>query len=159
MSYQSAELKLRTLAAANATLAAALTFTVQGGASVFCWFDRQLAQGDLGAKADGRCCVTVQRVSTMPRQLQGNQGGPVQNISQPRFQVNVVSYNAEQARQVARLVSNFMMSVSLLANSSNPSQNPNFLLNERAGMLPQLQPPAYTEIQDWRVWNNEGVPA
>lgn len=165
MSYESAELKLRTLASNNAALQAALTFPAPSGVSAFMWFDRQVAQGDIGTPSQNRTCVTVQRISTADRTIFGNQGGPVQNISQPRFQVNVIDYNAERARRVAKLVTAFMQSISLLdpgefaSPQTAPSQNPNYLLNERAGMLFQLQPPAYVETQDWRCWNNEGVPA
>lgn len=159
----SCELKLRMLAQANIALAAALTFPINGSPT-FLWFDRQLAQGDIGAKADNRTAITVHRVSTGRGQF-GNQGGPVQNLSAVRLQINVTDYNAERARQVAALVTKFMMSISLLdpgafaSPVTAPSQNPNYLLNERAGMLYNLQPPAYVEIQDWRVFNNEAVPA
>jgi hypothetical protein len=59
---------------------------------------------------------------------------------------------------VAKAVRQFMSGISLVANSSAPSQNPNYLINERGGMMPELQPPAYVETQDWRVINNENLP-
>jgi hypothetical protein len=163
MSAPSCELKLRTLALGNAALVTALSFTAGNGQQVFSWFDRQLAQGDIGAPADNRTCVMVQRVSTA-RQPYYNQGG-ITPLSTPRLQITVIDYNAERARQVAALVSQFMATISLCdagefsSPVTSPSQNPNFLLNERAGMLPQLSPPAYTEIQDWRVFNREDLPA
>lgn len=159
----SCEMKLRILAQANAGLVAALTWPNIQGAPTFMWFDRQLAQGDIGKVSDGKACVTVQRISTQRTRF-GNQGGPQQNMSAPRLQINCVSYNAEQARELAAAVTSFMGSISLLnagafaSPKTGPSQNPNFLLNERGGMLPQLNPAAYTEIQDWRVINNENVP-
>lgn len=159
----SCELKLRMLAQANIPLVAALTFPINGSPT-FLWFDRQLAQGDIGTKTDNRTAVTVHRVSTGRGQF-GNQGNPNQNMSAIRLQLNVVDYNAERARQVAALVTTFMGSISLMyagefaSPVTAPSQNPNYLLNERAGMLYNLQPPAYVEIQDWRVFNNESVPA
>lgn len=160
----SCELKLRTLAQANAPLVAALTFPTPAGPSAFLWFDRQLQQGDIGRASDNRTAVAVKRVSTSPRQQNGNQGGPVQNIALIRLQIDVTDYNAERARQVAQLITNFMNSISLLSAGAfaspvtAPNQNPNYLLNERSGMLYNLQPPAYTHIQDWRVWNNQNAP-
>lgn len=165
MSFQSAEYKLRQLALQNAALVAALTFAAPSGASVFMWMDRQIAQGDLGVESQGRTVVTVHRVSTADRTRLGNQGGPVQNISQPRIQINVTDYNAERARQVAHLVILFMRGISLLdpgefgSPQTSPTQAPNFLLNQRAGMDYKLQPPAYVETMDWRVWNNESIPS
>lgn len=163
MSVPSCELKLRMLAQANIALAAALTFTINGS-PVFMWMDRQLTQGDIGLKGDNRTAVTVQRVSTAPREQFGNQGGPVQNFSAIRLQINVVDYNAERARQVAQLVTKLMQSVSLMYTGefaspvTQPNQSPNYLLNERGTMWPQIAPPPYVQIQDWRVFNNEAVP-
>ena len=160
MSYMSAELKLRTLAAQNAALVAALALP---SPTNFGWFDRQLAQSDIGKPSDNRTCVTVRRISTQATAV-ANQGGPNQALRPIRFQLDVIDYNAERARYVATLVAAFMASVSLCwtgefaSPQTQPSQNPNFLLNERAGMLPQLQPPVYVETQDWRVWNVETVP-
>lgn len=164
MSVPSCEMKLRLLASANAPLVEALTFPAPSGVSTFNWFDRQLAQGDIGKASDNRTAVAVKRVSTSPRTQNGNQGGPVQNIALIRLQIDVTDYNAERARQVAQLITNFMSSISLLSAGAfaspvtAPSQNPNYLLNERSGMLYNLQPPAYTHIQDWRCWNNQAVP-
>jgi hypothetical protein len=165
VSVPSCEMKLRLLASANAPLVAALTFATPAGPNAFLWFDRQLQQGDIGKQSDNRTAVAVKRVSTAPRAQNGNQGGAVQNIAQVRIQIDITDYNAERARQVAQLVTNFMQSISLLSAGefsspvTQPSQNPNFLLNERSGMLFNLQPPAYTHIQDWRIWNNQAVPA
>ena len=157
----SAEAKLRTLAAQNAALQASLTWPNAQGVNTFAWFDRQLAQGAIAVNTT-QAAVTVQRISTQ-RTPFGNQGGPVQNLSRVRLQINVVSYNAEQARQVAQQIAVFMMTISLLSPGefqspqTGPNQNPNCLVNERAGMWPQLQPPAYVETQDWFCFNNENV--
>ena len=153
MSVPSCELKLRTRAAANAGLIAALTWPNAAGNQIFQWFDRQLAQGDLGSRADGRAAVTVTRVSSLPRI--NNQSGTT-SLSQPRLQVNCYAYSAEQARQVAAAVTAFMSSMTL-CSASAPSQNPSFLLNERAGMVYELEPPAYVQTQDWRVFNREDI--
>lgn len=160
MSSPSCELKLRMLAQQNAALVTALAGPPP---ATFLWMDRQVVQGDIGKISDGRSCVTVRRISTS-RSFAANQGGPVQNLSQVRLQIDCVSYNAEQARQVAALVTSFMRTISLLdpgefgSPQTAPRQNPSWLLNERAGMMPNLQPPAYVETQDWRVWNNEAIP-
>jgi hypothetical protein len=165
MSVPSCEMKLRMLAQANAPLAAALTFATPAGPNAFCWFDRQVEQGDIGKATDNRTVVAVKRVSTSPRTQFGNQGSPVQNIALIRIQIDITDYNAERARQVAQLVTNFMGGISLLdagafaSPATAPNQNPNYLLNERSGMLFNLQPPAYTHIQDWRIWNNQAIPA
>lgn len=153
MSTPSCELKLRNRAAANAGLVSALTWPNAAGTQIFQWFDRQLAQGDLGVRSDGRAAVTVTRVSSMPRIT--NQSG-VTNLSQIRLQVDCYAYSAEQSRQVAAAVTAFMASMTL-CSASAPNQNPNFLMNERAGMAYQLEPPAYVQTQDWRVFNREDI--
>ena len=162
MIFQSAELKLRNLAAQNAQLVADLTWPNTKGDPLFQWFDRQVVQGDLGKPSDGRYCVTVQRISSGPRV--SNMGSPNTPLSQPRFQINIVGYNSETIRSIANDIVLFMNSISLAWDGyyqspvTGPSQNPCFLLNERAGMLPQLQPPAYVWTQDWRVYNREDFP-
>jgi hypothetical protein len=157
--------KLRTLAMQNATLVAALTFTLPPAAQPqFLWMDRQLAQNAIGKRSDERTCVTVRRVSTMDRTRMGNQGAPVQNIEQPRLEISVIDYDAERARIVASNIITWLQSVSLLdpgafaSPQTGPSQNPNYLLNQRAGMYFDVKPPAYVEMMDWRVWNNVNVP-
>lgn len=160
---QSAELKLRNLAAANAGLVDALTWPDTAGNPLFQWFDRQLAQGDVGKKSDGRAAVTVRRVSTLQQPF-ANMGQLNTPSTLVRFQIDCISYNAEQARQVALLVKDFMNSVSLSdpgefhVPAEGPANAPNLLLNERGGMIPQVQPPAYTQMQDWRVRNVDTVP-
>jgi hypothetical protein len=157
-------MKLRLLANQNTALAAALTFPTPAGPNAFLWFDRQIAQGDIGAITDNRTVVAVKRVSTSPQRF-ANQGGPVQGIALVRLQIDIADYNAERARQVGQLVTSFMQSISLLDSGefnspmTSPNQNPNYLLNERSGMLFNLQPPVYAHIQDWRCWNNQAIPA
>ena len=160
---QSAEVKLRNLAAQNAGLVAALTWPNTAGVPTFLWMDERIAQGDLGNRSDGRCAVTVLRVSTqsVPYANQGTSNVPLETI---RFQIDCISYNAEQARQAALLVKAFMNSISLCdpgefaSPQTAPNQAPNFLLNRRSGLKPQLNPPAFTQIQDWRVFNVDTVP-
>jgi len=150
MSFQSAELKIRDLASANTTLQADL------GTAPFRWFDRQIAQG----QANNGPCVSVQRISTVRAY---NQGG-LMPLSAIRLQINIVSYSAETARQVAADVAAFMATFDLTNPGAYASpvyasnHTPNFLVNERAGMFYQLQPPAYVETQDWRIYNVENLP-
>ena len=162
LTFQSLELKLRNLAARSPTLQADLTWPNTVGAPTFLWFDRQLAQGDLGQRSDGKCAVYVHRVSSGPRV--SNMGQPNTPLSQPRIQVDIVSYNAEQARRTGNDFVGFMNSISLAwdgyyqSPATGPSQNPCFLLNERESIMPQLNPPPFVWTQDWRVWNREDFP-
>jgi hypothetical protein len=165
VSTPSCEEKLRLLAQQNAALVTALTFTIAPATPPqFLWMDRQLAQNALGVRSDNRTCVTVQRISTDSTRF-GNMGNPVGNLQAMRLQLNVIDYNAERARQVASMVTAFMMSISLCwegafsSPQTAPSQNPNFLLNERGGMFYDVQPPAYVETQDWRVFNRSDIPS
>lgn len=165
MSTPSCEEKLRILAQQNAALVTALTFTIAPATpKQFLWMDRQLAQNALGVRSDNRTCVTVQRISTVSTPY-GNMGNPVGDLQTIRLQINVIDYNAERARQVASLITTFMMSISLCwqgawdSPRTAPSQNPNFLLNERAGMFYDVAPPAYVEIMDWRIFNRSDIPS
>ena len=161
--FQSAELKLRTIAESNAQLIADLTWPNTAGAPTFMWFDRQLVQGDLGKPSDGRCVVYVHRVSSGQRVP--NQGTPNTPLSQPRIQIDIVAYRAEQARKAGNDFVAFMNSISLAWNgyyqspATGPSQNPCFLLNERESIMPQLNPPPFVWTQDWRLYNREDFPA
>ncbi len=162
MSFQSAELKLRNLAAQNTKLIADLTWPNTAGVPTFMWFDQQLAQGDIGKRSDGRCAVYARRVSET-RQA-ANMGQPNTPLTAIRFQVDIIAFNFEQARSVANDMVSFMNSISLCSNGyyqspvTGPSQNPNFLINTRLGSLPQQQPAPAVVTQDWRVWNREDFP-
>ena len=149
----SAEERLRQLAAADASLIADL------GSSPFRWFDRQLGQGVL---QPGKTCVRVIRISTMRRYVQGN-GAVNTNLSPletPRFQIDVLDFNAETARKVAADVVAFLGTICLANNGQfdspaiSPVQYPNFLLSQRARMDFQLsKTPAYVECLDVRLYN------
>lgn len=138
----SAESKIRSRALLNTALVADL-----GPPEAFRWFDRRLPQGQLTA---ANACVTVQRISTITPY---NQGGITQ-LTQVRIQINVLSQNAENARQIAADVKAFMAGVSFCATNYAA---PNFLLNQRADLLPQLEPLVYREMLDYRVWNREDL--
>jgi hypothetical protein len=138
----SAESKLRALAMTDPALVADL-----GPVGAFRWMDRRLPQGLVTAS---NACVVVQRISTITPY---NQGG-ITPLTQVRLQIAVLSQNAESARAIAADVKAFLASVTLCAT---PFAAPNFLLNQRADLLPQLEPLVYREILDYRVWNREDL--
>jgi hypothetical protein len=151
------EAKLYQLAASDATL--------QGyfGTTPFRWFDTTLPQGQIASGA----CVVVRRVSTVREySLQG-----LQDLSQPRFQIDVLAPSTvnkqadfQAARLAAAAVIDFLGTISLAQNNqfgspaTTPPQFPNFLLNQRQGMYPQLQPPTPVVSIDIRVFNLEEYP-
>lgn len=143
------EVKLRSLAAADATLAGYLT----GSNNTFRWFDRQVAQNYFQSGP----CVRVIRVSTVRMYMQTG----VTNVSACRFQIDVLSVDPEQARAIAAAIIDFLGTVDLAGDYqfgspvTTPPQFPNFILNQRAGMDYQLQPPAYVETLDARIFNLE----
>lgn len=159
MSYSSPELKLRTLAVQNTTLQADL-----GGSNpaTFRWYDRQLLQNEIGKLLANGACVRVMRVGT----LRGANMGGIMNLSAPRLQIEVLDFNAEKARSVANDVINFLATINLCSNDQfgspylSPSQNPCFVLSQRAGMIPNPASPSgpiYVESIDCRVWNREDL--
>lgn len=154
----SAETKLRTLAMADSNMQA-----IFGQPSAFRWFDLQLAQQSVAKPvtpvSSNPVYMAVHRVSTSTVR---NQGG-VTDLEQVRLQLTIISYSSENAKQAAVAVKNFMNTISLVDNGllsspvTTPTQNPNSLLNQRSGMLQQLHPPAYSYMQDWRIYNRTDV--
>ena len=161
----SAEEKLYMLASQSPTLQADL------GTAPFRWFDRQLTPGALQPSTPpnniGASCVRAIRVSTMRRYIQGN-GAANTNLSllsTPRFQIDVLDFYAEIARQVAADVVNFLATISLASTAqfsspaTTPPNFPNFLISQRARMDFQLsKQPAYVECLDVRLYNFENLP-
>jgi hypothetical protein len=147
MSYVTAEVKLRTLAAADATL--------QGffGTGPFRWFDVQEAPKYI----EQGPCVRVMRVSTVRDYLQGG----ISQLSCPRFQIDVLDYSAENSRQAAQAIIDWLSRISLAENNqfaspqTTPPQFPNFLLNQRSGMEPQTKLPVFVTMLDVRLFNLE----
>jgi hypothetical protein len=159
-----AEVKLRTLAMADATLQADL-----GAPPRFRWYDTAIPQGVIQQGA----CVRVLRVSTVLLYAHSLPpgGSPVTtppggllNVTQPRFQIDVMALDPEIARLVAADVIAFMATADLasFAQFSSPAltprQFPNFLLNQRHGADYQEQPPISIETLDFRVFHLEGDP-
>lgn len=141
------EVKLRTLASGDVTLQGYL------GTGPFRWFDRQVPQGYYP-----KTCVRIRRISTL---ILYEQRG-LHPLDQPRFQLDVLDPDPEKARAVAAyIIQTFLTGISLAQNNqfgspvTTPPQFPNFVLNQRAGMDYQMQPPAYVESIDFRAWNTE----
>jgi hypothetical protein len=135
--FTSAEIKLRTLALQNAALQNAL-----GGStpSNFRWFNRQLEQNDI---ARGLSCVPL-----------------------IRFQIDAMDVDSETARQLAQNIKDFMGTVNLCSGGQfnsplvSPNQNPCFLSNQVAGMIPNPQSrsgPIYYERLEFLVYNREDI--
>jgi hypothetical protein len=159
MSYTSAEVKLRTLALANATMQADL-----GGSnpSQFRWYNSQLLQNTIASIVAKGAAVTVNRVSVM---RPNNQSG-IAFFTQIRFQVDVYSLDSENARTVAEDVIQFIAGVDLcsLSQFQSPPTQPvagaSVLLNQRQRMLPNPASPSgpiWTESMDFRVLNLENL--
>lgn len=159
MSYSSAELKLRTLAVQNTTLQTDLG---GGDPTTFRWYDRQLLQNEIAKLVGNGACVRVRRVSTL---RDANMGG-IMNLCAPRLQIDVLDFDAEKARSVANDVIEFMGTVNLCSADQfespqvSPTQNPCFLLSQRADMIANPQSksgPIYVESLDFRVWCREDI--
>jgi hypothetical protein len=133
-----AEVKLRTAAAANVPLQGYL------GTAPFRWFDTQLPQNQMPSGT----CVRVQRVSTVrPYSFAG-----IQNVSWPRFQIDVLDPDPELGRTVAKAIIQFFKTA---AFGNISGQAANFVLNQREGMDFQLQPPVFVHSIDVRIFNLE----
>lgn len=143
---QSPEVRLRLLAREDPTLQSYLL----GDNGIWRWYDRQLAQGafKLGP------CVRVLRVSTVRMYCMDG----ILAVSQPRFQIDVLDLDPEQCRTIRNAVIDFLGTVDLNSpdqfNSipTTPPQFPNFVINQRSGMDFQLDPPAYVESIDVRMY-------
>lgn len=159
-----AEIKMRSLASADATLQSVF------GLGPFRWFDRRLQPGYIALGS----CVRVQRVSSaflytmIPTP---NAPGGLGNLNMPRFQFDVLDLDATACRNAAQALINWFTSVSFAETNdfdspaTTPPHFPNFLLNHRAGEEPQVEPqtgsarkqtgPVWVEILDYRIFNLE----
>lgn len=138
-----AEVKLRTLAAANAGLQAFLG----SPPNVFRWWDTQHVQG---STLPG---VTARRISTATDYRMTGRNP----FDQPRFQLDVRAADPEVARSVAKAVLAFLDTLNLAVTGGTVTgkQAPCFVLNQRAGMDFQLNPPVFVQSIDVRMWNLE----
>jgi hypothetical protein len=140
----SAEVKLRTLAAANAGLQAFLGTPP----ALFRWYDTQHVQGS------ALPAVTVRRVSTS---IDYRLSPPGNNINNPRFQIDVRDADPEHGRSVAVAIIAFLnvLNLAVAGGTVSGKQAPTFLLNIRDGLDFNLTPPVWTQSLDVRLFNLE----
>lgn len=158
MNFTSAEEKLRTLATMDATMQADLG----SDPDTMRWYDRELLQNVIAKLPAGSAAVRVTRVGT----LRGMNQGGIMNLSWPRFQIDVLSLDPTEARDVANDVIVFLGTINLCSNGQfqspvvSPRQNPSIFLGQTAGIIPTPQPksgPVYFERIDVRIANREDL--
>jgi hypothetical protein len=147
-----AEARIRTLAQQDAVLQS--FFFTDGQVR---WFDRQMAPGYLKL---GKSCVRVLRVSTL---LLHSHETKVQRsanrMQQPRFQIDVIDFDAERARAGAAAIADWLATADFSTDAqfsspvTTPTRHANYCLNQRSGMEVTTQPPAYIESLDVRIFN------
>lgn len=156
------ERKLRILAQASASLQ---SFFGGGSPAVFRWFDLQFPQGFVVSQTSAR----LQRISTLrqyahasfPSAQSATGRAPLLNLSMVRFQLDIVATDTETARQAAIAVINWLGTISLASDDAfgspltTPPQFPCFVLNQRAGLYPDTQPPLPVVTLDFRAFNFE----
>jgi hypothetical protein len=152
-----AEAKLRLLASQDE----ALQSYFLGTNGTFRWFTPQLQPGYISQGA----CVRVLRIAT--GRLNAHKTRTASHSvdqQQPRFQIDVLSQDASQAREAAAEICNWLTTRADFSSDDlfsspavTPNQHPNFILNQRAGMEPQTQPPVYVEILDVRLWDQQEI--
>ncbi len=137
-----AEVKLRTLAAANTTLQGYL------GTAPFRWWDTQHNQG---STLPG---VTVRRVSTA---IDYRMTPPGNNINTPRFQIDIRDPDIEEGRAIGKAIIAFLntLDLAVAGGTITGKQAPSFVLNIRQGMDYNLTPPVPTLSLDVRLYNLE----
>lgn len=146
-----AEVKMRSLAQQDDTLQ---SFFGDGG--IFRWFDRQLQPGYLKV---GKSCIRVRRISTVRQYAHETATArSLSRMEQPRFQIDVLDYDAERARSAASAFIDWLATVDFSSDSQfaspviSPTRHPNEVLNQRADMDFTLQPAAYVETLDVRIF-------
>jgi hypothetical protein len=78
-----------------------------------------------------------------------------------RFQVDVLDFDAERARQAANAIIDWLATVDFSSTAqfespiTSPTRHPNEVIGQRAGMEARTDPPAYVEILDVRILNLE----
>jgi hypothetical protein len=149
------EAKIRTLAQQSTDLQA--IFGEPSG--IFRFFDRQLAPNYL---AIGKTCARVRVVSTVrdyAHETSTTQG--VSRQAQPRVQIDVLDYDAGRAADAAAAIRDWLATVDFSSDAqfaspiTSPTRHPNFVLNQRADMFYDVDPPAYVESLDVRIFNLE----
>ncbi len=148
---------MRTLAQQDAVLWSYFGNDTNG---TFRWFDRQLTPGYL---LIGQTCVRVRRISTIRMYSHETQtASSLCSLSNPRFQIDVLDFEAERARAAATAIIDWLTTVADFSSDAQfgsppttPFRRPNTILNQRGDMEFTTQPPAYIETLDVRVFDLE----
>lgn len=144
-----AEVKLRTLAIADATMQSHFGTPP----AVFRWFDIQLDP----RRVSGGTCLRARRISTFRRYVQAG----LNPLSEPLFQFDVLDLDPETARAAAADLIEFLGTVDLSSGAqfgspaTTPKHFPAFVTNQRAGLEPIPDPAVYVESVDVRFFNLE----
>lgn len=146
---------MRTLAQGSTALQA--FFGEDSG--IFRWFDRQIPPKYI----DRGTCVRVRRVSTLLQHAKETRAArSISRFTGPLFQLDVLDTDPERARSAAAAIIDWLGEVDFSTDSqfasppTTPTRHPNFVLNQRAGMEPQVSPiPVYVETLDIRITNLE----
>lgn len=146
-----AEVKMRTLAQQDTALQ-----TYFGDSGIFRWFDRQLTPGYLKI---GKTCARVRRIATVRQYAHGTATRqPLSRLEQPRFQIDVLDFDSERARSAAAAIIDWLGTADFSSDDqfasppTSPTRHPNVVLNQRADMDFTLQPAAYVETLDIRIF-------
>ena len=142
------ETKIRTLAMADASLQAFF------GTNPFRWFYLQLPPGFV-MQATGTTSMVVQRISTLF--LYAQEG--LVNLNKPRIQFTIYDPDATVVDAATAAVIAWLGTVNFASNAqftsppSDPRQKPNFVVNQRPGLVSLMKTPVPTMALDVRIWN------
>jgi hypothetical protein len=149
MSLNSAEAKIRTLAAANATMQTIF------GAGPFRWFFVREPQGYI---EQGTVC-RVRRVGAVYTYAQNGRFC----FEQARIQFDVLDQSQETARDALTSLEAFLGTVDLMnpnqfnSPPTSGAQFANFILSERSTIEVQIKQQIYAWSVDYRIWNNMSI--
>lgn len=148
-----AEARLRLLASADATMQSYF------GSGPFRWFNRILPPNYISRGT----CVRVTRISTLRYHTHGTETNQsVNELAQPRLQIDVLDYDPERAASAAAAIRDFLSTGVNLSSGeqfasppTSPRRFPNFFLNELDGIEPQSDPPVFVRILEVRIFDLE----
>lgn len=138
----SLEERIRDAAAADPTISGIFG---SGSPLLLRWYNTQLPPGNVPKAGT---CLRAQRISTSP--LYGMQG--LFQTNWVRMQFDILDLSSITALTASDAIINWLGTVSF---GNLPDQFANFLLNQRGGLQPQLQPPVYVQTLDFRIFNLE----
>lgn len=138
---QDPETKLRTLAAADATLQAIF------GTPLFRWsMYGQLPQGYIKRGT----CARIRRVGT---QSDYAQEGPV-SLERVRFQFDVMDLDPTKTFPAVQAIAAWLQTVTLM---QIPSQAPNFQIDQRSWIESLPEGEVYVQMVGWRIMNDSTI--